>query len=397
MVEKFDQKDTKAVKGVAILLMLLHHLAGFSDRFPVGFDGFKSVLWKGFITGNVLSSAAVASKICVPIFMFLGGYGMYKKMQKGKYSFYENILGLYKKYWSVFIIFIPMAYILFRREPADGIHWLCTHYVITSRKDFVRELIANFIGFNSSMNGEWWFFSSYLVALFWGVIFCRVKFKRRDFFRECLIVFLIDIMIRNILPGIGDLEIFRHVHNNIYYNRLLELSTYSCSFFLGIVFAKYDALVRLKKRISDIPLKIPASILGLLIIFISRIYICGENAELLYVPFITVFSSVIFDSIMPLKKTFVFLGEQSTYMWLIHSFYCYYFYEFTLIVYKTQNVFIDLLILVLLSASSSVVLEYITKSAGKFFGNLKNKKNAVPAEKKEVSEEPEGSEQTVPV
>lgn len=42
--QKFERDDTKAVKGIAVLLMLFHHLAGFPDRFPVGFDGFSSIL-----------------------------------------------------------------------------------------------------------------------------------------------------------------------------------------------------------------------------------------------------------------------------------------------------------------------------------------------------------------
>ena len=40
---KFDRSDTKAVKGVAVVLMLFHHLAGFPERFPVGFAGFRSI------------------------------------------------------------------------------------------------------------------------------------------------------------------------------------------------------------------------------------------------------------------------------------------------------------------------------------------------------------------
>lgn len=40
----FTRDDTKAVKGIALVLMLFHHLAAFPDRFPVGFEGFKPLL-----------------------------------------------------------------------------------------------------------------------------------------------------------------------------------------------------------------------------------------------------------------------------------------------------------------------------------------------------------------
>ena len=38
----FDKNDTKAIKGIAIIMMLFHHLAGFPERFPVGFEEFIS-------------------------------------------------------------------------------------------------------------------------------------------------------------------------------------------------------------------------------------------------------------------------------------------------------------------------------------------------------------------
>lgn len=37
---KFDRSDTKAVKGVAVVLMLFHHLAGFPSGFPSVLQAF---------------------------------------------------------------------------------------------------------------------------------------------------------------------------------------------------------------------------------------------------------------------------------------------------------------------------------------------------------------------
>ena len=68
----FTRQDTKAIKGIAVLLMLFHHLAGFPDRVPETFAGFRSLL-PGFIEGGYLTDFAGSAKICVSLFFFLGG------------------------------------------------------------------------------------------------------------------------------------------------------------------------------------------------------------------------------------------------------------------------------------------------------------------------------------
>ena len=67
----FTREDTRAIKGLAVMLMLLHHLATWGDRWPMGFAGFKS-LWSGFVDQGFLMDLAFNAILCVPIFFFLG-------------------------------------------------------------------------------------------------------------------------------------------------------------------------------------------------------------------------------------------------------------------------------------------------------------------------------------
>lgn len=60
----FTKENSLEVKGVAILLMLAFHLFGFPERIPV-----ISIEWIG-------SPVIKAFQICVPLFLFLGGYGL---------------------------------------------------------------------------------------------------------------------------------------------------------------------------------------------------------------------------------------------------------------------------------------------------------------------------------
>lgn len=60
------------VKGMAILMMIMHHIWGFPEKIP------------GLLLSNIEVQIGSAAKICVSIFMFLSGYGLYYTFEKKK-------------------------------------------------------------------------------------------------------------------------------------------------------------------------------------------------------------------------------------------------------------------------------------------------------------------------
>ena len=88
---KFTKDDTKCMKGLAVLLMLAHHLWGFPDRLPSGLPmtsvTARGMEFAGFIGGY--------GKICVSLFMFLGGLGTYIWYEQKKSDWFAKIRGLY--------------------------------------------------------------------------------------------------------------------------------------------------------------------------------------------------------------------------------------------------------------------------------------------------------------
>lgn len=153
----FSERDTKVVKGIAIILMIYHHLFTFPERIPeemsfislFNFDGNTISFWMGSF-----------GKLCVMLFIFLGGYGTYMSNQKtkeGENTFIANKLKkLYFAYWKVFIIFIPICMLL---------------NISRVNKD-VEDFIWNFLGINTSYNGEWWFFTPYVFLI---IVFPIIK------------------------------------------------------------------------------------------------------------------------------------------------------------------------------------------------------------------------------
>ena len=66
--------DTKIMKGIAIVCMLMHHLWFFPNRIAGG------ALSSMFMLFNMPATLylGIFGKICVPMFFFFGGYGVYK-------------------------------------------------------------------------------------------------------------------------------------------------------------------------------------------------------------------------------------------------------------------------------------------------------------------------------
>ena len=110
--------DTIAMKAIAILFMLMHHLWAFPDRIAGG--PLENILQ--FSNFPLTVHIGVFGKICVSIFFFLGGYGLYKKYFGKRYNLAERLKKLYFAYWKIFVIFVPIGFIFFWRFISKGNH-----------------------------------------------------------------------------------------------------------------------------------------------------------------------------------------------------------------------------------------------------------------------------------
>lgn len=385
----FTREDTSAIKGIAIIMMLLHHLAGFTNRFPVGFDGFYSKSdW--FVKEGFLTTLAFNMNFCVALFLFLGGYGMYLRVQKNSYSLTASILGLFKRYWKIFVIFVPIAFIFFSRS-GDGVSELASRYKYENIRQLITIITSNFTMLSYSINAEWWFMRTYICALLVGAVYIRLTKKINNFSGEILLVFLLDMFFRSVLPALPKLEVLSGLSYNFFFGRFISETSVISSFFAGIVFAKYSGIIRMKELMSRVPFKSVLGLSGAFIVIWSRCFVVNGALDAVYAPVFTVFMSVFFDSLKPMKKFWKVIGMHSTNMWLVHSFYCYYFLEATHIVYSTRNVWIDLGILASMSFLTSILVElfykYLFKGAAYISSKLPKNKAALTPEPQKAEKE----------
>lgn len=367
----FARKDTKAVKGTALLLMLVHHLWAFPDRLP---DSMQLAGSGVMIHGTDLIYALGGfGKICVAIFMFLGGYGLWEK-KKQDYSLAADLWRLYTALWKVAVIFIPLGLFLFSGQPDYARETVICH--VFDQKD-VTTLVSNFLGLSCSYNREWWFFFSYLGALVAGCVFLTAD-KIHHFWTDAFVVVFVEIVTQKIIPVILDAGKFQTLYNDRFFLLFLFFDSSVCAFFMGTVFAKYNALVCLRERYREvIPPKagrVLAGSIGLCCIFVARQFCTGGDFDMVYVPFFIVFALEWFDAAEPVRKVFYLLGKHSTNMWLIHGFYCYYFYPAVKVVCWSGNALAALGTLLFLSLASAAALDWFWKMVGGKFKKLKKLK-----------------------
>lgn len=355
----FTRQDTKAIKGIAVLLMLFHHLAGFPDRVPETFAGFRSLL-PGFIEGGYLTDFAGSAKICVSLFFFLGGYGLYMRRKNPGFRVISEIGKLYRAYWKVFVIFIPVALIFFARN-GEGVPSLCARYVFPSGKDMVTAVLAGFTGWSYRLNEEWWFFKSYVCLIPLGYLFLRAGEKEDNFWKELFAVFFIDVLIRDLLPALVSTGLLAPLKKNVFFSSFVLLNKYSAAFFAGIVMAKYDGLCFAKQKLQQLPFCVPVCVLALVGLWWCRTFVVRGEGDIVYCALMIPVASVLLDRAGPIKKAMVFFGGHSTNMWLTHSFFCYYFLEATKIVYISSSVWLDFVILTGLSLAASMAVNGIFK------------------------------------
>lgn len=148
----FSKKDTLAVKGIAILLLLFYHLF-YSESFIIN-QNVKTVV----LSIRQLSHVAAIGNICVTIFILLSGYGIAsvfgddKLFSKRTLIFLLNrILKVLLSFWFIYILFVPW-------QPLFG-NWPYKSAI---------EIMADFFGLSFFskvyINESWWYMGILLIC-----------------------------------------------------------------------------------------------------------------------------------------------------------------------------------------------------------------------------------------
>lgn len=143
------RQDTEIIKGIALMLLLIHHL------FYIPNGRFAEFSIMGCDVVNLIGQAC---KVCVPLFVFLSGYGLTASADNQnkvnwKQFFIRRFSKLYLNYWLIWAIFIPIGLLACDLSVSEiyGNHPL-------------EKCILDFLGILNvfglyGINPTWWFFS----------------------------------------------------------------------------------------------------------------------------------------------------------------------------------------------------------------------------------------------
>ncbi len=97
----FTLKSTEASKGIALVLLLWHHLFCYKQY------------------GTIIYGTAIMARVCIPMFLILSGYGLTESIKNNisLLNFYKKRLSnIYANYWLINLLFVPVGVVFFNRS-----------------------------------------------------------------------------------------------------------------------------------------------------------------------------------------------------------------------------------------------------------------------------------------
>lgn len=347
---KITKEDSQRLYGLATLMMVYHHLFCIPERMG-GYIYTIDLLLKANGIGLRISWFC---KICVALFAFISGYGSASKCVHDKnirikqqirsdYSYAgKHIFSLMKKYWLVFMAFIPYG-------------------LITGKIEFcsVKVFLLNLVGLKASYNREWWYVRQYLLMMLMFPIInalsdkvVLIPSKVRKLLTYCLII---------VVSAIG----FGYWKGDEFANDVVSLVNrslvvYSIIFIEGVYYKKIEKLKNENLKHIRYGKVIAAG--GLLIVILLRNYFASSAGHCMSDIFVVmpfVFCMIWLLDNSNAANVLIWFGKYSTYIWLTHTFFCYYYFQ-TIIVSAKFSILM-FAETVALSTITGIVLTYIER------------------------------------
>lgn len=282
-----NKENTLAIKGIALILMFIHHFFTFpkwiiSDISYPYIEPFRDAL-----------------KICVPMFAFITGYIYSKSKNRGNFKYsIKKITDILIYYWFVYIIFLIINFLLGNKTTLIGI---------------IKEILL----LKTPIMFFCWYVRFYCITMI--VLPLLNKFKSSKIYLDIIFLLFFPILIINIL----------HIFFN--QNQLIREMIYYFPFVtVGLIVGKYSFFNKIDKKLKNNSLIINIIICLLLILTIFLIsglnhviiikffkYYFLINLDIIYIP-IFIFCITYILRIIKYKALLKIIGKYSLLMWLTH-------------------------------------------------------------------------------
>lgn len=311
------------LKGAAILMMLFLHLFNTSERVA------ECQTYLNFLDGKPLVLAiAKATGMCVPIYLFISGYGFALARDFSLNKQWYRFRQLYGRYLLAFIVFIGLGVVIAPdRYPGSS-----------------SEFVLNIIVFSCTYNEEWWFLFPYFVILLtarW-----TTALVQRIGFVANISLFLILLVLANTVNN--------WIPEFFGYNKIINILITLPSFHAGCIVATYPQYFLKPLNKSNFIL------VGMLltVFFLKMLFWNCPINTLFALAFILFFVRLHLS--VRFKATLEFFGKYSVFIWLTHTFYAYYLFHDW--IYGLQFPMLIYIVLLVVTCITSMLLEFIVRT-----------------------------------
>ena len=352
---KFTKEHTMQMKGIAIIILLFHHCFLNAQRWAtVPYEKLATTKGWGYypisfapFSSHTIQYLASFSKICVAMFVFMTGYGMWvsyeSQKKKTTMSNYikKRMVTLMTGFLIIFVVTEILAIPTGRFIEVYGHDFRSVVYMIIDALGLAKLLGTPLFCLT------WWYKSLAIVLI---MIF--------PFVHSIMEKYQWVVVVASII-----------VPRACGFGQSTDLSRYLLAYTLGMYFAQYDLLARIKEKFME--QNVAGKLLSLIVSLIGLAVIikCRQNAWIgwKYLDFWDGFAAmyVIVNSYIYILngkwivKGLGFLGKHSMNIFLIHSFYRdVFFHEFT---YSFYYAWLDYIVLMAISLVTSIVLEWFKK------------------------------------
>ena len=352
---KFTKEHTMQMKGIAIIILLFHHCFLNTQRWAtVPYEKLATTKGWGYypisfapFSSHTIQYLASFSKICVAMFVFMTGYGMWVSYESHKkkttMSNYikKRMVTLMTGFLIIFVVTEILAIPTGRFIEVYGHDFRSVVYMIIDALGLAKLLGTPLFCLT------WWYMSLAIVLI---MIF---PFVHSIMEKYQWIVVVASIIVPRACGFGQSTDLFR----------------YLLAYTLGMYFAQHDLLARIKEKFME--QNVAGKLLSLIVSLIGLAVIikCRQNAWIgwKYLDFWDGFAAmyvIVLSYIYILNGKWIvkglgFLGKHSMNIFLIHSFYRdVFFHEFT---YSFYYAWLDYIVLMAISLVTSIVLEWFKK------------------------------------
>ena len=328
----FSKDLSGMIKGVAILMMLVHHCFAFPD------------LWMdGFRVGPITTMISNNFKICVAVFAFIAGYGFFAGRSGTYRDVIRKLFHFLGQYWlQLFLIFLPVA---------------CISYSFS-----VKKILYNLVALEDNIILFAWY------VFFHGYVLLTFPLVKRLLNKGPIW----DLAV--VLVGGYGVTVFLYFlpFDSPLRSMLIDCSCYYPVVGMGYLVAKYNVFDRIGHKIS-----IPVALALVVVVFLLRMKLSvvkGFTFDVFYAPLLILALCRVLEKCRFLHKGLLFLGKYSFHMWLFHSIF---FSAYTRAVMQplvrwSHIPVIRFLLVTALSAGAAVLIDGLWRYILILFGKMRN-------------------------